>query len=367
MLQFFASLGVAKKIKIWVSGDPHLPQSIDSIGYNSISEPMQDLADIGFNYDIALNVGDFGSEQAPPVQGDSTAGEQVSTALNSQSNRNKIYTIPGNHDAGDGEFEWFERYIDILGNNTAFSGVNNANRPYPINLILSDWWEGYYIDIGNLMVIMLPDRNELPGLYGRGGLTEGNGGYPSGALSKATWDAVEALILANTDKNIWICTHMNQRNTTIATPDNDGVDGDFHGTTGFDAGGGSIYSIYDEGTPASSDNATTQITDFFAANPSHSVSLWMAGHTHTNVNETYNSKTIKFDADGVQYLNIASLTKTFVNVAHGDVDSRSWLLEINGNNVNLKNYIHNPETVGVIKGFREDQEFNITLKHNFVL
>ncbi|MEE9451107.1 MAG: metallophosphoesterase [Ignavibacteriaceae bacterium] len=363
-MNLFNFSGSITNLKIWISGDPHLAQSVSQIDYNSISEPMQDLEDINFNYDLALSIGDFGSEQAPPVQGDSEAGEQVSTALNSQSNRNKIYTIPGNHDAGDGEFEWFERYIDIKGDNTAFSGVNNANRPFLITYLNpSVWQDGYYITIGNLLILMIPDRNELPIQYGRGGLSV-NGGYPSGAITLNTWNLIKTFILANTDKNIFVCTHQNPRNTTIGTPDDDGVNGNFHSSnTGISAGAGSIYSIYDEGIPANTDNATDEILNFFSTNPTHSVSLWMAGHTHTYVGQTYNGKSHKFTSNGVQFLNIAALTKTFVNTA--DIDSRSWTIEINNSNVNLKCYVHNPETSGVIKGYRGDHEFDITLNRPF--
>ncbi len=353
-------------LKIWLSGDAHLAQSIKVLNYNSLETPMRDMDDIGFYYDLALNVGDFDSAQKPPTWDDNDPeGEAVVKALTSSGyhDRAEFYCINGNHDAGDGQMNWFEKYIDVLGVNSEFSQNVADKRPFPITVMEEGAWHSYYIEIGNLVVLMLSDRNSIPGPYGRGGLIHGKGGYPSGSISKKTWEWVQSVILANRDKNIFVCSHQGVRNTLIATGDNEG--GVYHGKSGLPEGRGSIYTIYDEENPDRSLNGTDVIKNFFADNPDHSVRLWMSGHTHTRVGTTSEGRGIRHREHGVDFLNICSLTSTWVGARNGRVDSRSWTCEITGDEVRLKCYVHLSVQEHIKRGFQDDLEFTVQLKFPF--
>lgn len=353
-------------LKIWLSGDAHLKQSVEVYDYNCLKQAITDIDEIGFDYDLALNVGDFDSAQAPPTwDSNDNEGVLVVDALTSSKlhDRAEIYCINGNHDAGNGEMDWFEKYIDVLGVNKEFSKHDVSRQPYPITLMEEGAWHSYYITVGNLTIFMLSDRNSLPGPFGRGGMTQGKGGYPAGTISKKTWEWFQAYVLANKDRNIFVCSHQGVRNTVMATVDGDGKL--FHGKTGFPDGGGSIYSIYDEDEPEKSVSGTDVIKDFFAANPDHSVSLWLSGHTHTRVGDTWQGRGIRHNEHGIEFLNVCALTTSWIGARYGLLDSRSWTCEVTGRDVRLRCYVHRPIQEEIEIGFQDPLEFSIELPFPF--
>ena len=364
LLNFFMS--DSHGINIWVSGCSHCPADTTEPGNSreSIGIAIDQIDAGAFSFDAAVMLGDFDSNQNPPVVGDTVEGEDCSGQLNSSAtfDRAKIYTMSGNHDCGDAEVDWFLRYIDPLGDNTAFSGVNAANMPYPQTLMEAGSWHSYYITIGNVRIIMLSDRNELPFPWGRGGSVI-SGGHPSGAITKDTWEWTKTL-LADTSFNYIICTHANPRLTTIATPDGDRACGS-HGTSGIEAGSGSLYSIYDEDIEENTDDATTQFLDYFNDNPNHTCVMWLGSHSHNKIGDACGtgSRTIKWTQHGVQFLNIANLTKY-----HGDqggakpIDPKSWLFNINNSRINCKMYLHMISDDSHPIGFYDPEEFNVNLK-----
>ncbi|WP_306116555.1 metallophosphoesterase [Roseovarius sp. MMSF_3305] len=357
----------AADLRIWLCGDAHLKQSVDVLNYNCLETAIRDMDTIGFDYDLVLNVGDFDSAHLPPTKdGNDEEGKLVVDALTSSPNhdRAEFYCINGNHDAGDGEMDWFEKYIDVLGENPEFSKHDLSKRPYPITLIEDGAWHSYYVEIGNLMVFMLSDRNSGPAPYGREGLVDGSGGYPSGAISKKTWEWFKAQVLANQDKNIFVCTHQGVRNTVIATGDNEG-EGFHGGTSGIPEGRGCVYTILDEDNPDQSISGTDIIKDFFAEHPEHTVRLWMNGHTHSPVGSTRNGRGITHQEHGVQFLNICSLTSTWIGPMIGPIESRSWTCAISGQDVNLRCFVHLPIQEHISKGFQDELELTVKLAHPF--
>ena len=351
-------------LKVWASGDPHLNNSIVKIGYNSIQVPYADMDAIGYDWDLAISVGDWDSNQRPPSLNPADAayensvseGEAVRDALASSPNhtRAETYCINGNHDCGILNHDWIERYIDILGTQPLESGVINSERPFPMTFMAAGRWDSYYITIGNLIILMISDRNEVEGVFGRGNIdpsvfppdgTNGtvNGGYPSGCISIETWEWMKSVILSNTDKNIWVCTHQNPRNTTIGTPDGDSEL--WHSTTTGEFGAASIYTLYDDTGGGNHDIATDAILDFFEANTQHTVSLWMCGHTHVRVGEVYNNRGVTYQKHGVVFQNVCSLSQTFVRGIYGRVQSKSWTIEVVNKTVKLRCYVHLPVSI----------------------
>lgn len=91
--------------------------------------------------------------------------------------------VVGNHDASGPDEPtqwWFRKWIDPTGENTKFSGVNAQRRPYPI----TGTWERYSFRVGNLLFLMMGDRNDGSPPVGRGK----RGGYPSGAVTGETFE-----------------------------------------------------------------------------------------------------------------------------------------------------------------------------------
>jgi len=73
--------------------------------------------------------------------------------------REAIYNICGNHDRSgldEPDAWWWRKWVDPLGEQPQCSGVDNAQRPYPIE----GTWERYAFRVGNLLFLMMSDRNE---------------------------------------------------------------------------------------------------------------------------------------------------------------------------------------------------------------
>lgn len=352
---------VNDEFKIWAWACSHQESDLNN-GRDSIGEAITQVdGENGFEYDFAINAGDFGSRQAAPTLDNATdEGETIVASLEtSKKARGKMYSIAGNHDAGDYNMNWFLRYIDPLGENTSYSGVDSNDNPYQINLMGADTWHSYYIKFNKHLIVFLSDRNELPYPYGRGD-SPVPGGLPSGTISLETWNWFKNLVLTNANRNIYVLSHMNPRNTTIGTPDTDGVDGDFHSDNGIGAGSGGIYSIYDESNDTSLDGSDS-ILDFFRDNPNHTVVNWMAGHSHAYLNETYRGRSEVYTIHGVTFMNIGHLTVYHTNATRPTPDPTSKLLTIKGNNLNVKTYLHEIADGNPI-GFYPANEFNIKLK-----
>jgi hypothetical protein len=74
----------------------------------------------------------------------------------------------------------FRKWIDPTGENPQYSGVDNSKRPYPRN----GTWERYSFQVGNILFLMMGDRNDSGPPAGR----EERGGYPAGAVSRETFE-----------------------------------------------------------------------------------------------------------------------------------------------------------------------------------
>ncbi len=80
---------------------------------------------------------------------------------------------------------WFQKWGDPLGRHTEFSGVNPERRPFPVE----GTWERYRFQAGNMLFLMLADRNDAPEPVGRGhSKDDKSGGYPAGAVTRDTFN-----------------------------------------------------------------------------------------------------------------------------------------------------------------------------------
>lgn len=357
--------------RVWAWSCPHLNADVTQGSQNNVEIAINQLQSENLTFDLSFCAGDYDSQQTPPTLSNSSEGEDFVSALDNLTDlgltHNLLDRVAGNHDAGDGNMDWYLRYIDPLGNNTSYSNVNPKTDVVTMGV---DTWHSYYRVMGKFLILYVSDRNDLPYPYGRGGSVE-NGGHPSGTITLETWNWMQNVILNNSDKNIIIVTHQNPRNTTIGTGDGDGSIGiedgsNLHGESGITAGSGSLYSIYDENT-MTADSPTTAFLDFFEDNPNHTVVLWCAGHSHGYMGEVLNGKGGNVEINGVNFLNLEHLTRYHIGTGRKPTHSMSKILEFYKKKILVRHYNHqdivsNPAGDDATQGFYESLNFEINLK-----
>ena len=331
----------ARQFRLWAIGDAHvgtdLRRNRESLA-DAIRQSEQGGKDGGppFDWDIALNVGDFSGDQEPPK--DEEGREVVRQyAVTTKHRREDFFDLAGNHDAsGQGEPTqwWFRKWIDPTGENTEFSGVDAKRRPYPV----SGTWEHYEFRVGNLVFLVMSDRNDLPLPMGRGK----RGGYPAGAVTSETVEWWQQRVEANRD-SIIICAHHHMlRETTVGSGDFEGgilnPDGSFtsryHGHQK-DGGTpeGASYLYYVDDRPKA-----MAFEKYLAAHPG-AIDLWIGGHTHTNPDDNFNGRTHIERKWDVNFINCCALTRFHASERSRPM-SRVLTFTEGGTEVRVQCYLH---------------------------
>ncbi|HVG96156.1 MAG TPA: metallophosphoesterase, partial [Chloroflexota bacterium] len=303
--------GVA--FRVWVSGCSHVGTDL-RFGRESLAEAIRqseaggDAGGPPFAWDIALHLGDFSGNQEPP--GDAEGAEVVRQfgALR-RHRREAVYTLVGNHDASGPDEPperaqwWFKTWIDPTGERTATSGVDRARMPFPV----AGTWERYAFRAGNLLFLVMGDRNDGGPPVGRGP----RGGYPSGAVSGETFDWWRAQVEANPDCLIVSAHHHMLKATTVASGPWEGytrrADGawqsHYHGY--FPDGGpeGASYLYYVDGRPDAQ-----AFERYLAAHPG-AIALWLGGHTHTHPDDRTGGRGHVERKWDVTFVNCAALSR----------------------------------------------------------
>lgn len=346
-----------RQFRVLMGGCVH-PQADFDNSRHSITEGL--ACNIhGLACDIAIINGDFSSSQTPAATPtDDTEGLMVKNQLcsNKWITRNKIYTIRGNHDAGDLNYNWYNKWVDNRGENTATSGVDNSLRPYTLNFLTADC---EYFFNGTLMFILLNDRNEMAQPVGRSG---GSGGFPSGAMSRATFNALTNLIdTYHTTHNIFVCNHHLPKDTTIATGDNEGQTGNYHGSNGILVGSGRIESIWDDSNSTYTDS-TELIT--WLNNNQGKIFMWVGSHSHYKVNETYAGRSPYILKYGTHFLNVGSLSKFHTNKGQ-DAISRIFVFHKNSTTLNILQYGYFCDVVPS-NAIYKPNELELTMPYKFI-
>ncbi|NQT51381.1 metallophosphoesterase, partial [bacterium] len=179
--------GARKTFRLWAMGCAHVGTDWRHGRRESLADAIRQSESGGkeggppFAWDMALHLGDLSGTQTRP---DDAEGRLVvrQFAAAKTHRREHFYNLVGNHDAcGRGERTqwWFRKWVDPTGENTEFSRVRADRRPYPIK----GTWERYAIRVGNLLLLMMGDRNDLDPPIGRGP----RGGYPAGAVTGETF------------------------------------------------------------------------------------------------------------------------------------------------------------------------------------
>ena len=178
---------MSKEFNLWAMGCSHVGTDMRCAGRESLADAIRQSEQAGseggpgFDWDIALHLGDLSGSATPPKdeEGREVVRQFFAAAKHS---REQFYNIAGNHDAsGPGEScqWWFRKWVDPAGENPEHSGVNSKNRPYRIE----GTWERYSFCAGNILFLMMSDRNDGGPPVGRGE----KGGYPAGAVTSETF------------------------------------------------------------------------------------------------------------------------------------------------------------------------------------
>src|SRR4051812_30610699 len=232
-------LGAAPEtFRVWVFGDAHVATDKKN-GRESLATALgQSESATGFDWDIALDLGDMSGAQGTPKDAE---GQEIVSQFSvlQQHRREQIYDLSGNHDRSgldEPQAWWWHKWIDPTGEHTEFSGVDASKRPFPIN----GNWKRYSFRVGNLLFLMMSDINEPSQKVGRGTL----GGNPGGVVSGATFRWWKRMAEENRSSIVITAHHYVLKDTTVASGEWEGMRRDPDG-----AWQPWYHGYYPQGTP----------------------------------------------------------------------------------------------------------------------
>jgi hypothetical protein len=288
-----------------------------------------------FAWDIAFHLGDLSGTQDIPDDDEGREVVRQFDALRDHS-RECFYNIVGNHDAsraGEPTQWWFRTWVDPVGQQPETSGVDPTRRPYPVQ----GTWERYTLRVGNLLFLMMGDRNDLEPPIGRGEV----GGYPAGAVTGETFAWWAKQVTDNPDAIIVSAHHHMLKETTVASGPWEGFKRDedgnwlshYHGYFPQGAPAGASYLYFVAGRPDAQ-----AFERFLAANPG-AVALWLGGHTHTHPDDRCGGRSHIERKWGTGFINVAALTR-FHGMEVMPPMSRLLTFEEGSDQVRVQCYLH---------------------------
>lgn len=309
-----APVDTPRQFRLWVMGCSHVHTDMKR-DRESLAGAIRQSESGGheggppFEWDIAIHLGDLCGSQPPPTDEE---GPEVVRQLSAgtKHRREQVYNLAGNHDAsGPGEpcQWWFRKWVDPTGEHTATSGVDASKRPFPIE----GTWERYAFRAGNLLFLVMSDRND-------GGLPVGRGergGYPAGAVSGETFDWWKRRVEANPDCIVLSAHHHMLKETTVASGPWEGFTkdekgnwkSDYHGYFADGGPEGASYLYFVDGQPDAQ-----AFERYLAAHPG-ATAFWLGGHTHAGPDDTTGGRSHIETKWGTHFINAAALTKYHVS------------------------------------------------------
>jgi hypothetical protein len=350
----------AKAFRVWVFADAHVGTDKTNGRESLVTAIQQSESSSGFNWDIALDLGDMSGAQGTPKDDEGVEIVRQFGALK-QHRREQIYDLSGNHDRSgldEPQAWWWRKWLDPTGEHSEFSHVDAARRPFPVD----GTWERYSFRAGNLLFLMMSDINEPTQKVGRGTL----GGNPGGVVSGETFRWWKRMVQDNRSAIIITAHHYVLKNTTVAS-------GEWEGMQRDDTGGWKprYHGYFPQGTPqgasylywVDSKPDSGAFESVLAATPS-SVDLWLGAHTHTAPDDTYGGKTHIERRWGTTFVNASGLTR--YHSVPGTAVPRSWLLTFmdGTDEVTAQCYLHGNEYAP--QGWYPKVERRIKLSKPFV-
>lgn len=301
----------AETFSVWATGCAHVGTD-KRFGRESLAEAIRqseyggDEGGPPFHWDIMLHLGDLSGNQGSP---DDEEGREVVRQFGAaqQHTREHFYNLAGNHDATfhtEPAQWWFRKWVDPTGENPGVSGMDAAGRPYPI----AGTWERYAFRVGNVIFLMMSDRNDLPPPVGR---NPTGGGYPAGAVTGETFAWWREIVEANSGCVIVSAHHHMLKETTVASGPWEGYRRDEHG-----AWQGHYHGYFADGGPEGGsylyfldDRPDAQAFErYLAANPG-AIDLWLGGHTHTHPDDRHGGRSHIERKWDVSFINCAALAR----------------------------------------------------------
>lgn len=360
-----------REFNIWAASCAHVPADIRK-GRESLAKAIRQSEGLikgapAFNWDIMIDAGDLSAHQYPPGDPDGMELIRQYQAM-TKHRREQIYNVPGNHDApyyDHGPGSWIRKWGDPLGENTEFSGVDSSRRPFPV----TGNWERYSFRAGNILFLMLADRNDVPEPVGRGhSKDKRRGGFPAGAVTRDTFNWWKRQVLANQDKIIITMHHHVLRDTTIASGNGEG-NPRYHGASGGAPGSSYLYYLIENEDPedfkytADAHVFEDFLDDFHREHGRGAIDLWVGGHTHVHGPlDDWGGKTISERRWGVGFLQVAALTRH-----HGGSIPLSRLISFTdaSNEFSADVYLHEPWFEDNPIGIYEPSKIVWPLRHKF--
>ena len=348
---------------MWTIACSHVGTDLRVSGRESLAEAIRQSEYGGneggppFEWDIALHLGDLSGSQTPPQ--DEEGREVVRQfAASTQHIREHFYNIVGNHDASGPDEPcqwWFRKWIDPAGVNSHYSGVSPTKRPYPIE----GTWERYSFRVGNLLFLMMGDRNDKGPPVGRGAY----GGYPAGAVTGETFQWWQRMVEKNQDFIIISAHHHMLKETTVASGPWEGFFKDergqwksrYHGYFPDGAPEGASYLYFVDDKP------DAQAFERYLAEYPDAIDLWLGAHTHTNPDDGTGGRSHIEEKWGVNFINVAALTRH-----HGPLSvpmSRLLTFTDGSNQVRVQCYLHTSDYAP--QGWYKSAERTINLGKHF--
>ena len=275
--------------------------------------------------------------------------------------REQIYTVCGNHDRNapdDDEAWWFQKWIDPMGENTAFSGVDRSAYPYPVE----GTWERYSFRAGNLLFLMMSDINESSLPKGRGEL----GGCPSGVVRQETFDWWKDMVEKHRDDCIIITSHHYVlKNTTVASGPWEGFRKDEDGNWAME-----YHRYYKEASPEGASYLhwvghkpdSGQFESVLENHPGSS-DLWLGGHTHSDPDDRRGGKSHVERRWNTNFVNVSALTRYHAEL-HSRPISRLFTFTEGSDEVRVQCYLHTSEHAP--QGWYDKVEQTLKLSKPFV-
>jgi hypothetical protein len=195
--------------------------------------------------------------------------------------------------------------------------------------------------VGNLLFLMMSDRNDGGPPVGRGAY----GGYPAGAVTGETFEWWRQMVEENQDAIIISAHHHMLRETTVASGPWEGFVKDeagrwrshYHGYYPDGGPQGASYLYFVGGQPDAQ-----AFERFLARNPG-AIDLWLGGHTHTYPDDRTGGRSHVERKWGVNFINVAALTRHHGNEALLRPMSRRLTFEEGRDQVLVQCYLHTPD------------------------
>lgn len=355
---------------LWATSDAHVVREALAESCDPLAVPREsvkvalDHADgpDGFHYDIGLHLGDLLDYDHETV---ASFRQYLGQLDRGSKDRHAWYHVGGNNDENsvlnDGvaiDNEYYRQTIDPVGEFPALSGMDNARRPYPV----TGTYERYHIDVGNMRMLFLHDRNDLPAPYGRG---EG-GFYVDGAVTLDTYRWLVNQVITNPDRILVVCCHHPLKDTTIGSAIDDSWRGQFM----------TKRLKRSEREPEPKKRLQTVLHQVYDVDPFDSpkfrnllgqnsgvVDIWLSGHVHHLLDETFEGKGKYAHAFGGHHMNVGTLCRYRhqVNV----ISAQSTLLTFRQGSAEFESRVYVHDHPSIPPGFYPPEHRRLAVKMPF--